>query len=74
VPHPEAGEIPKAIIALRGEGKVTAEDIIKRSEDKLAHYKRPRAVESRDELPKSAVGEILNAEELKKLQASAAKA
>jgi acyl-coenzyme A synthetase/AMP-(fatty) acid ligase len=42
------------------------------------HYKKPRAVEFRDELPKSAVGKILKrelkAEELKKIQASAAKA
>lgn len=80
VPHPEAGEIPKAFIVLKDEckGKVTAEDIIKWTEDKLAHYKKPRAVEFRDELPKSAVGKILKrelkAEELKKIQASAAKA
>jgi len=80
VPHPEAGEIPKAFIVLREEckGKVTPEDIIKWTEDKLAHYKRPRAVEFRDELPKSAVGKILKrelkAEELRKLQESAAKA
>ncbi|ABL88592.1 AMP-dependent synthetase and ligase [Pyrobaculum islandicum DSM 4184] len=74
VPHPEAGEIPKAFIVLKEEckGKVTPEDIIKWTEDKLAHYKRPRVVEFRDELPKSAVGKILKrelkAEELKKLQ------
>jgi long-chain acyl-CoA synthetase len=78
MPHPETGEIPKAFIVLRDEGKLTAEDIIKWTEDKLAHYKRPRAVEFRDELPKSAVGKILKrelkAEELKKLQTSAAKA
>jgi long-chain acyl-CoA synthetase len=74
VSHPEASEIPKAFIALRGENKLTAEDVIKWTEDKLAHYKRPCAVEFRGELPKSAVGKILNAEELKKLQTSAAKA
>lgn len=74
VPHPEAGEIPKAFIVLKEEckGKVTPEDIIKWTEDKLAHYKRPRVVEFRNELPKSAVGKILKrelkAEELKKLQ------
>lgn len=74
VPHPEAGEIPKAFIVLKDEckGKTTAEDIIKWTEDKLAHYKRPRAVEFRDSLPKSAVGKILKrelkAEELSKLQ------
>jgi long-chain acyl-CoA synthetase len=78
VPHPEADEIPKAFIVLKDESKVTTEDIIKRTEDKLAHYKRPRAVEFRDELPKSAVGKILKRElkeeELKRLQTSAAKA
>ncbi|RFA95751.1 long-chain-fatty-acid--CoA ligase [Pyrobaculum aerophilum] len=79
VPHPEAGEIPKAFIVLRDEckGKVRPEDIIKWTEDKLAHYKRPRAVEFREELPKSAVGKILKrelkAEELRKLQEAAQK-
>ncbi|MGC9051647.1 long-chain-fatty-acid--CoA ligase [Pyrobaculum sp.] len=73
VPHPEAGEIPKAYIVLRDEckGRLKPEDIIKWTEDKLAHYKRPRAVEFRDELPKSAVGKILKrelrAEELRRL-------
>ncbi|MFN3804497.1 MAG: long-chain-fatty-acid--CoA ligase [Pyrobaculum sp.] len=72
VPHPEAGEIPKAYIVLREEcrNKVTAEEIIRWTEDKLAPYKRPRAVEFRDNLPKSAVGKILKRElreeELKK--------
>ncbi|MEM1598526.1 long-chain fatty acid--CoA ligase [Pyrobaculum sp.] len=80
VPHPEAGEIPKAFIVLRDEckGKVTPDDIIKWTEDKLAHYKRPRAVEFRDDLPKSAVGKILKrelkAEELRKIQQAEAKA
>ncbi|MEM4510764.1 MAG: long-chain fatty acid--CoA ligase [Pyrobaculum sp.] len=64
VPHPEAGEVPKAFIVLKEEcrGKITAEEIIKWTEDKLAHYKRPRLVEFRDSLPKSAVGKILKRE------------
>ncbi|MEM1903365.1 MAG: AMP-binding protein, partial [Pyrobaculum sp.] len=64
VPHPEAGEVPKAFIVLKEEcrGKTTAEEIIKWTEDKLALYKRPRLVEFRDSLPKSAVGKILKRE------------
>lgn len=61
VPDQEAGEIPKAYIVLKEEcrGKVGPEDIIKWSSERLAPYKRPRLVEFRDELPKTAVGKIL---------------
>ncbi|MBP1450210.1 MAG: AMP-binding protein, partial [Thermoproteus sp.] len=61
VPDPEAGEVPKAYLVLKDEckGKVRADDIIKFASERLAPYKRPRLVEFRDELPKSAVGKIL---------------
>jgi len=61
IPDPEVGEIPKAYIALKREcvGKVKESDILAWVEDKLAPYKRPKAVEFRDELPKTPVGKIL---------------
>lgn len=72
VPRPDVGEVPKAFIVLRDEckNKITAEEILKWTSDKLAHYKQPRLVEFRDSLPKSAIGKILKrelrAEELKR--------
>ncbi len=73
IPAPDVGEIPKAFIVLKSEcrDKVKESDILKWVEDKLAPYKRPRAVEFREEIPKSPVGKILRRvlrdEEIKKL-------
>ncbi|MFN4046005.1 MAG: AMP-binding protein, partial [Acidilobaceae archaeon] len=63
-PDPEAGEIPKAFIALKDEckGKVKAEDIIEYARSSLAPFKVPREIEFRDELPKSVVGKVLRRE------------
>lgn len=52
------GEVPKAIIALKGFRAVTEKDILKFCRDRLAHYKVPRIVEFRDELPKTGSGKI----------------
>ena len=61
VPDPDAGEIPKAYIVLKDEckGKVSAGDIVRWASERLAPYKRPRLVEFRDDLPKTAVGKVL---------------
>jgi|Deesub1362A_J573_1020465.scaffolds.fasta_scaffold00216_50 long-chain acyl-CoA synthetase len=60
-PDTYRGEVPKAFVVLREDfkGKVTEKDIIKFCKDKLAAYKVPRAVEIRDDLPKTPVGKIL---------------
>jgi len=60
-PDPKRGENVKAFIVLRPEyqGKVTAEEIIAWSKDKMATYKYPRLVEFIDALPKSGTGKIL---------------
>ncbi len=74
VPHPEYFEYPKAFIVLKPEckGKVTEQDIIEYARQHLAPYKVPKAVEFKEDLPKSAVGKILRRmlreEELKKLK------
>ncbi len=74
VPHPEYFEYPKAFIVLKSEckGKVTEQDIIEYARQHLAPYKVPKAVEFREDLPKTAVGKILRRmlreEELKKLK------
>jgi len=61
VPDPYRGESPKAFIVLKSEykGKVQEEEIIDWSKENMAAYKRPRIVEFKRELPKSAAGKIL---------------
>ncbi len=58
---PYRGETPKAFIILKPEytGKTTEESILDWCKDNMAAYKRPRVVEFREELPKSAAGKIL---------------
>jgi acyl-CoA synthetase (AMP-forming)/AMP-acid ligase II len=57
VPDEEAGELPKAFVVPSGD--VTAEDIMEFVGEKVSSYKRVRAVEFVDEIPKSASGKIL---------------
>ena len=58
---PYRGETPKAFVVLKSEykGKVKEEGIVEWSKENMAAYKRPRIVEFREELPKSAAGKIL---------------
>lgn len=53
------GETVKAFVVPKEGEELTEEDVIKFCEDKLAPYKRPKIVEFRSDLPKSAVGKIL---------------
>ncbi|MFN4183071.1 MAG: AMP-binding enzyme, partial [bacterium] len=59
---PLRGERPKAFVVLKENETATAEEIIRFCSEKLAHYKVPRSVEFRKELPKSAIGKILRRE------------
>ncbi len=61
VPIKEAGEIVKAFIVLKPESrdKIKEDDIIAWCEGNMAHYKVPREVEFRTELPKTIVGKVL---------------
>lgn len=60
VPDPDVGEKVKAIVVLEAEarGKVSEEDIIKYSTEQLAHYKVPKIIEFRGEVPKTDVGKV----------------
>jgi len=60
VPDPEVGEKVKAIVVLETEarGKVTEKDIIVYTMERLAHYKVPKIVEFRGEVPKTDVGKV----------------
>ncbi len=61
VSHPdeEAGEIPKAFVVLHKGASATATDLMRFVEGKVAGYKRIRAVEFIDEIPKNPSGKIL---------------
>jgi long-chain acyl-CoA synthetase len=60
VPDPNLGQLIKAIVVLQPEarGKVSEEEILKFCEENLAHYKVPKIVEFRGELPKTDVGKV----------------
>jgi len=60
VPDPQAGQIVKAIVVLEKEarGQMSEEEVIEYCRQGLAHYKVPRIVEFRGELPQTDVGKI----------------
>jgi long-chain acyl-CoA synthetase len=60
VPDPKVGQLIKAYVVLEGEarGKVSEEEIIEFCKEKLAHYKVPKIIEFRGELPKTDVGKV----------------
>lgn len=64
VPEPTVGQIVKAVIVLETEsrGKLSEEDIINYCKEHLAHYKVPKIVEFRGEIPKTDVGKVSHRE------------
>jgi long-chain acyl-CoA synthetase len=59
VPDEYRGEAVKAFVVRKPGSEVTEEEILAHCEERLAPYKTPKALEFRDELPKSAVGKLL---------------
>ncbi len=59
VPDIAAGEIPKAFVVRWPEASVTAEELLAHVEARVAPYKKIRAVEFTDQIPRSASGKIL---------------
>ena len=61
VPDPKKGEAVKAFIVLKPDfiGKVTEQELIEWSREKMAAYKYPRFIEFRPELPKNNIGKLL---------------
>jgi len=64
VPDPDVGEKIKALVVLETEarGKVSEEEIMKYCAENLAHYKVPKIVEFRGEIPKTDVGKVSHRE------------
>jgi long-chain acyl-CoA synthetase len=60
VPDPKVGQLIKAYVVLESEarGKISEEEIMDFCKAKLAHYKVPKIVEFRGELPKTDVGKV----------------
>ena len=58
IPHDTYGESVCAAVVLQDGQTTSEEEIIAFCERKISHYKRPRAVEFHDELPKNASGKI----------------
>jgi long-chain acyl-CoA synthetase len=59
VPDPYRGETVKAYIVLKPGETATPEEIAAFCSDKLASFKRPKQIEFRSELPRTAVGKLL---------------
>jgi long-chain acyl-CoA synthetase len=62
IPDPYRGETVKAFVILKPGETMTAEEVIKYCQEKLAKYKVPKMVEFMTSLPKSGVGKILRKE------------
>jgi len=58
IPDPHSTEAVKAFI-VRKDPNLTADDVIKFAGRQLTHYKIPKQIEFRDQLPKTNVGKIL---------------
>ncbi|MBU4565835.1 MAG: AMP-binding protein [Proteobacteria bacterium] len=61
IPDPKRGESVKAFVVLAADyqGKITGQEIIDWSKDKMATYKYPRVVQIVAELPKGTTGKLL---------------
>ena len=63
VPDPATGERIKGIVVIKeGVRGISAIEMIKWCEQRMAHYKVPKYIEFRDMLPKSKVGKLLRRE------------
>ena len=60
VPDPKVGQIIKAYVVLQSEarGKISEEELMEYCHKNLAHYKVPKIIEFRGELPKTDVGKV----------------
>jgi long-chain acyl-CoA synthetase len=60
VPDPKVGQLIKAYVVLQSDarGKISEEEIVEFCRENLAHYKVPKIIEFRGELPKTDVGKV----------------
>jgi fatty-acyl-CoA synthase len=58
IPDAKWGEVPKAFVVLRPGMQATADDLLAFTRDRLAGFKRPKAIEFLDALPKTSTGKV----------------
>lgn len=58
VPHPDWGEVVKAVVVRRPGAELSADDVTAYVGTELASYKKPRIVEFLDELPVTPTGKV----------------
>ncbi|MCP4223407.1 MAG: long-chain fatty acid--CoA ligase, partial [Actinomycetia bacterium] len=58
VPHEKWGETVKALVVLAADSTTTERELIDYCREKLAHYKCPTTIETRDELARTATGKL----------------
>jgi len=73
VPDEKWGEVPKALVVLKENAPVTAEDLTAFLRDRIAKFKVPKSVEFLPSLPKGGTGKILKKELREKYWAGYAK-
>lgn len=61
-PDEEWGEVPVAIVVLKPGAQATADELIEHCRNHLAHFKVPKQIQFREQLPKGGTGKILKAE------------
>jgi fatty-acyl-CoA synthase len=62
MPHEQWGEVPRAFVSLRPNAEpVTEVELIEFVRERLAHFKAPKRIDFRDELPKGGTGKIMKA-------------
>jgi long-chain acyl-CoA synthetase len=71
VPDAYRGEVVKAFVVLRQDEQATVDEIREFAKARLAAYKVPRAVEFRDDLPKTLIGKVLRRALVEQEQAKA---
>jgi len=59
VPHERWGEAVHAVVSVRAQAEVTADELIAHCRESLARYKVPEDVQVLAELPKNAVGKLV---------------
>ena len=59
VPDAKSGEVVKAYVVQKPGASATVEELMEYCKENLTSYKRPKTIEFRDSLPKTAVGKIL---------------
>ncbi len=64
IPDKDTGEFVKAWVSIKPEfkGKVTAEQLLAWCKENMTHYKVPKEIEIRDDIPKTTVGKVLRRE------------